>query len=255
MRGKLFVLPVLTPVLFLAGPNPGDPAPDFYIPDTAGDYHYLSSYRGQVIQLVFWRADSQPCLAELPRVQAMYDDYRDQGFLPMAINGWDSMDTIRYHARQFSFPFFGDNGTAWNQYRINGYIPLNYVIDTAMIVVGGMEGFDEYLIRSWIEPYLVSVEEPKPAAPLGLALARANPSMHASAVRFVLHQPGPVSLRVYSTAGRLVRTLDAGTMPAGAHKVYWDLADDSGQPVAGGLYIYELTRGAVTSRMTTLVLR
>ncbi len=185
----------------------------------------------------------------------MYDDYRDQGFLPMAINAWDDMTTVRYYARQFSFPFFGDNGTAWNQYRINGYIPLNYVIDTAMIVVGGMEGFDEYVIRSWIEPYLVSVAEPEPPVPLGLALARANPATHASAVRFVLPQAGPVSLRVCSAAGRLVRTLVTGTMPAGANTVQWDLADDSGQPVASGLYIYELTRGAVTSRVTTSVLR
>ncbi|MBM3323192.1 hypothetical protein FJY69_06925 [candidate division WOR-3 bacterium] len=185
----------------------------------------------------------------------MYEDYRDGGFLPMAINGWDNMTTIRYYARQFSFPFFGDNGTAWNQYQIRGYIPLNYVIDTAMIVVGGMEGFDEYTIRSWIEPYLVSVSEPEPAAPLGFALSGANPAVRASAVRFSLPQAGPVSLRVYSTAGRLVRTLVSGTMPAGANTVAWNLTDDSGRPVANGLYLYELSHGALSSRVTVSVLR
>ncbi len=54
MRDKLLALLVLSPVLLLAGPNPGDPAPDFYIPDTAGNYHYLSSYQGLTIQLFFW---------------------------------------------------------------------------------------------------------------------------------------------------------------------------------------------------------
>jgi hypothetical protein len=191
----------------------------------------------------------------LPRVQALYDDYRDQGFLPLAINGWDNMNTIRYYARQFSFPFFGDNGTAWNQYRINGYIPLNYVIDTAMTVVGGMEGFDEYTIRSWIEPYLVSVSEPAPVRSLRFNLAATNPAVKAGAVRFSLSSAAVVSLRVYSSSGRLVRTLIHGSLPAGSNSACWDLTDDSGRPVAGGLYFYELESGAVVGRVSVSVLR
>ncbi len=54
MCNRLLALLLLAPVLLLAGPNPGDPAPDFYIPDTAGNYHYLSSYQGRTIQLFFW---------------------------------------------------------------------------------------------------------------------------------------------------------------------------------------------------------
>jgi hypothetical protein len=47
---------VAVPAILLAGPNPGDLAPDFTIPDTAGVNHSLSDYRGKVVQLFFWQS-------------------------------------------------------------------------------------------------------------------------------------------------------------------------------------------------------
>jgi len=55
---KFFVAMLLAliavPAMLLAGPNPGDPAPAFSLPDTAGISHALSSYRGHVVHLQFW---------------------------------------------------------------------------------------------------------------------------------------------------------------------------------------------------------
>jgi hypothetical protein len=42
------------PATLVAGPNPGDPAPNFSLPDTAGISHALLSYRGHVVHLQFW---------------------------------------------------------------------------------------------------------------------------------------------------------------------------------------------------------
>ncbi|TES94053.1 MAG: redoxin domain-containing protein [Candidatus Cloacimonadota bacterium] len=36
-----------------AGPNIGDPAPDFTLPDTTYTYHTLSDYQGNVVFLNF----------------------------------------------------------------------------------------------------------------------------------------------------------------------------------------------------------
>lgn len=33
----------------------GDPAPDFYIPDTAGVNHHLTEWRGKVVMILFWQ--------------------------------------------------------------------------------------------------------------------------------------------------------------------------------------------------------
>ncbi len=46
----------LTPALVAAYPPPGTPAPDFSLPDSAGNYHYLSDYRGKVVMLNFWQS-------------------------------------------------------------------------------------------------------------------------------------------------------------------------------------------------------
>jgi hypothetical protein len=50
----LIVLAVI-PAALMAGPGPGDPAPPFVLPDTAGVMHaFPSDYAGHVVQLFFW---------------------------------------------------------------------------------------------------------------------------------------------------------------------------------------------------------
>lgn len=46
----------LVPMLAIAGPVPGQAAPNFTLPDTAGVNHQLVDYRGQVVQLFFWQS-------------------------------------------------------------------------------------------------------------------------------------------------------------------------------------------------------
>lgn len=50
----LVALVALMPVSALAVLQVGQQAPDFSLPDTAGSYHSLSDYRGQVVLLNFW---------------------------------------------------------------------------------------------------------------------------------------------------------------------------------------------------------
>lgn len=74
-----------------------------------------------------------------------------------------------------------------------------------------------------------------------------NPFHGSTEIRFSLASPGPVSLRIYDAAGRLVRTLAAGPTTAGAHGVAWDGRNDAGLDVAAGVYSYRLEAGAQTS--------
>jgi len=85
----------------------------------------------------------------------MYDDYRLNGFEPIAVNLWQDTAIFKQYARQYGFTFLIDqNGGVWDLYKMNSYVPLNYVIDPDQKVVGSMEGFSESTIRGWIEPYL-----------------------------------------------------------------------------------------------------
>jgi hypothetical protein len=64
-----------------------------------------------------------------------------------------------------------------------------------------------------------------------------NPFNPTTEFSFVLSQSGPVSLRVYTLRGELVRTLVAGDMQAGAHTLTWNGQDDQGRQAASGGYI------------------
>jgi hypothetical protein len=67
--------------------------------------------------------------------------------------------------------------------------------------------------------------------------------------------PGsPVLLRVYDVAGRLVRTLVDRPQPAGTYTVYWDGTSRRGEPVASGMYFYQLRwNGRIESRKMLLL--
>ncbi len=71
-----------------------------------------------------------------------------------------------------------------------------------------------------------------------------NPFNPTTKVRYELAGPGPVDLRVFDLAGRLVRVLKAGDLEqAGRRDAEWDGRDDEGRLVAAGVYICRLAVG------------
>lgn len=62
-------------------------------------------------------------------------------------------------------------------------------------------------------------------------------------VAFQLGSPGQVRLRVLDSAGREVKVLVDGSLPAGEHRVSWNGADGAGCPVPAGTYFYRLECG------------
>ena len=61
-----------------------------------------------------------------------------------------------------------------------------------------------------------------------------------------------VTICIYNSTGRLIRTLEPGYKFAGGYlnkdkAAYWDGKDDSGERVASGLYFYKLMAGNFSS--------
>jgi hypothetical protein len=75
-----------------------------------------------------------------------------------------------------------------------------------------------------------------PVSALRLAPAAPNPFRSRTTLRWSLPQAGEVRLRVHDVAGRIIRTLQNGRLPAGEHSVVWDQRDDGGHRVSPGLY-------------------
>lgn len=78
------------------------------------------------------------------------------------------------------------------------------------------------------------------ADPEGLVLEQSipNPTRHTALIRYSLDRPGPVKLRFYDAAGRLVREVPRGESAAGTHSYRWDGRDRKGRRVAAGTYFY-----------------
>ncbi len=74
---------------------------------------------------------------------------------------------------------------------------------------------------------------------------RPNPFNPSTTIGFYLKVAGPVSLRVYDSRGKLVRTLVDGIQAAGQHDIQWDGRDQHGNHVAAGVYLANLHAGEV----------
>ena len=93
---------------------------------------------------------------------------------------------------------------------------------------------------------------PAPRAELRGAVP--SPFRFRTTISYSLPAAGPATLVVYDLAGKLVKTLVSGNLPAGARKVTWNRTDDAGRTVAGGVYFCRL-RADGTSFSSKLVVR
>jgi hypothetical protein len=82
-----------------------------------------------------------------------------------------------------------------------------------------------------------------------------NPFTETTSLALALPEASPVTLSVYNTAGRLVRHLDQGLLPAGRHLLRWDGRDDGGRQVASGVYFLRVTAGERTEDRKAVLLR
>jgi flagellar hook assembly protein FlgD len=73
-------------------------------------------------------------------------------------------------------------------------------------------------------------------------------------IPFSLRRPQAVTLQVFDTRGRLVRTLLQEDVPAGTHRLVWTGVDRSGRSVASGVYHVRMDAGPERlTRSVTLV--
>lgn len=92
-----------------------------------------------------------------------------------------------------------------------------------------------------------------PFAPSLLQGNDPNPFVGMTTIHFDLPRTGLVDLRIFDVGGRLVRSLQNGTLPAGSHHAIWDGRNDQGETVPSGIYFYSLkTEGAGETRRMVL---
>ena len=82
-----------------------------------------------------------------------------------------------------------------------------------------------------------------------------NPFNSQTVLSYFLPAPGPAHLEVFALSGQRVAILHEGPQEAGYHRLHWDGRDDTGRPVASGMYLYRLVTDEVVLTRKLILLR
>jgi thioredoxin-dependent peroxiredoxin len=92
--------------------NPGDPAPDFTLPDQHGDPVSLSGFRGKTVVLYFYpKADTPGCTTQACGVRDHQADYSAAGAVVLGVSP-DAGKAVSKFDQKFGlgFPLLADEG-------------------------------------------------------------------------------------------------------------------------------------------------
>ena len=103
---------------------------DFTLTDLAGKPWRLHDLKGKVVLVNFWATWCPPCRKEMPDLQALYDKYKDQGFIVLSISDEESAKVAPFIAeRKITYPVLLDPGRKVNDAFVVEGIPKSFVYD------------------------------------------------------------------------------------------------------------------------------
>ena len=111
-------------------------APELALTAVDGVDETLADYRGQVVLVNLWATWCPPCKAEMPTLEAFYEDHKADGFVTVAISSGDPKDAVEEFAEQYGLTFRVwldpdfDSGQAFKTQSL----PSSFVIDRDGVV-------------------------------------------------------------------------------------------------------------------------
>ena len=128
-------------------------APDFNLENLRGGDTGLIDYEGKVVLLNFWATWCMPCRAEMPGMEALWQKYREQGFVVVGIsNDEGSKKRIETFTRllDLSFPILLDpEGEVNDLYEVSN-MPTSFLIDRNGRIISRIVGSDDWMSQEAI---------------------------------------------------------------------------------------------------------
>jgi hypothetical protein len=141
--------------------------------------------------------------------------------------------------------------------KANGDLDLNgLTAGTYDVVWTGPDGQEAVLAGGFTVNHVPTGIGDVPFAFNELRQNHPNPFNPTTTISYSIKQRGHVTLRIYNAAGQLIRTLvnDTQAPRSGGFDVVWDGRNNSGAPVASGVYLYKLTASGDFKAVKKLVL-
>jgi peroxiredoxin len=103
---------------------------DFTLTDLQGKAWTLKDLRGKVVLVNFWATWCPPCRKEMPDLETLYNRFKDQGLVILAISDEDAGKVKPFIAeRNVTYPILLDPGRKVNElFQIEG-IPKSFIYD------------------------------------------------------------------------------------------------------------------------------
>lgn len=146
----------------IPAPQKGFLAPDFSLPTSDGQIITLSDYQGRPVLLNIWATWCPPCRAEMPAMEQVYQDLKEDGFVILAVNATnqDNPSEVETFTKSFGLTFpvlFDQQGEITQQYEVRA-LPSSFFIDSKgmiqEVVIGGP--MSEALLRIRIEELIAN---------------------------------------------------------------------------------------------------
>jgi peroxiredoxin len=121
-------------------------APDFTIDDLSGKRISLKSLRGTVVFLNFWATWCIPCRQEMPTMEKLHREFKDQGLEVVAVNFRETGKEVRKFISELGLTFtilLDKNGKVSEEYGAWS-LPLSYFINRKGEFVGKVIGYREW---------------------------------------------------------------------------------------------------------------
>jgi cytochrome c biogenesis protein CcmG, thiol:disulfide interchange protein DsbE len=120
------------------------PAPAFQARDLYGNNQRLGDHKGEVVLVNVWATWCMPCLAEMPRLEHVYQEHKNQGLIVFGLSDEDPATQRKVLAKvPVTYPLLTSDGQIPGLYR-RVAIPTTFVIDRRGILQFAIKG-DETL--------------------------------------------------------------------------------------------------------------
>jgi len=107
-------------------------APNFTLPDLHGKMVSLADFKGQVVLLNIWATWCGPCVEEMPSMEKLHQELKDEKLVILAVSIDESGATVVspfMEKHRLTFPALIDSaGTINSLYRTTG-VPESFIID------------------------------------------------------------------------------------------------------------------------------